>query len=435
VVTINYRLGMFGWFIHQSIKRLSDNLEDQSGNYGTLDQIIALRWVQKNIEHFGGDINNITIFGESAGGHNVNALMFSPLAEGLFHKVISQSGSTKTSNLDEVIDYSDQYTEFENKISSKELLNQLLVAEGLALNRKDAIEVQDSMTDKEIYDYLYDQKKEQIQETYYNNLVIKDYMHQAINDGHVLPYNGMDFTSNEKLRNIPIIMGTNRDEMKLFLAFDPDYISQRFSLTFIKDQDLYDISSEYGSAGWKVAAVDKPVSELAKIGNDQVFGYRFDWDEEPKIFFMDLSRILGAAHAIEIPFVMGSMELGGLEEYMFDKENIQEAKKLSQTMMSYWSEFAYNGDPGRGRNGNLIEWDAWNNDSGKNKFLIIDTPQGGGARMEKQSLSYSILVEKLLLDSRIPNDKIRCQLLQKALDGDWVIDESILRSGLCNEIN
>ena len=55
--------------------------------------------------------------------------------------------------------------------------------------------------------------------------------------------------------------------------------------------------------------------------------------------------------------------------------------------------------------------------------------------MEKQSLTYSILVEKLLLDTRIPNDTMRCQLLQKALDGDWVIDESILNSGLCNEIN
>ena len=435
VVTINYRLGMFGWFIHPSIKRLSDNLEDQSGNYGTLDQIAALRWVQKNIEHFGGDINNVTIFGESAGGHNVYALMFSPLSEGLFHKVISQSGSTKTSSLKEVIDYSGHDAELENRISSKELLNQLLIADGLALNWKDAIEVQDTMTDDEIYDYLYDQKKEQIQETYYNNLVIKDYMHQVINDGHVLPRSGMDFTTNEKLRNIPIIMGTNRDEMKLFLAFDPDFISQRFSLTFIKDQDLYDISSEYGSAGWKVAAVDKPASELAKLGNDQIFGYRFDWDEEPKIFLMDLSRILGAAHAIEIPFVMGGMELGGLEEYMFDKNNIQEAKKLSEAMMSYWSEFAYNGNPGRGRNGNLVEWGAWNNDSGKNKFLIIDTPHGGGTRMEKQSLTYSILVEKLLLDTRIPNDTMRCQLLQEALNGDWVIDESILNSGLCNEIN
>ena len=435
VVTINYRLGMFGWFIHPSIKRLSDNLEDQSGNYGTLDQIAALKWVRKNIDQFGGDKNNVTIFGESAGGHNVYALMFSPLAEGLFHKAISQSGSTKTSTLDEVIDYSDHNAEFENRISSKDLLNQLLIADGLALNLKDAIKAQDSMTDNEIYEYLHNQKKEQIQETYYNNLVIKDYMHQVINDGHVLPYNGMDFNAHAKLRNIPIITGTNRDEMKLFLAFDPDFISQRFSLTFIKDQDLYDISSEYGSAGWKVAAVDKPASELAKLGNDRVFGYRFDWDEEPKIFLMDLSRILGAAHAIEIPFVMGGMELAGLEEYMFDKNNIQEAKKLSEAMMSYWSEFAYNGDPGRGRNGNLVEWGAWNNDAGENKFLIIDTPQGGGIRMENQSLSYSTLVEKLLLDSRIPNDTMRCQLLQKALDGDWVIDEGILNSGLCHEIN
>ena len=78
VVTINYRLGIFGWFAHPSISEMSENLEDGSGNYGTLDQIFALKWIKNNIDLFGGDANNITIFGESAGGHNVYSLLFSP---------------------------------------------------------------------------------------------------------------------------------------------------------------------------------------------------------------------------------------------------------------------------------------------------------------------------------------------------------------------
>ena len=85
VVTINYRLGAFGWFTHPSIQGNQVGL-DKTSNFGTLDIIQALKWVNKNIELFGGDPSNITIFGESAGGHNVLSLMVSPQAKGLFHK-------------------------------------------------------------------------------------------------------------------------------------------------------------------------------------------------------------------------------------------------------------------------------------------------------------------------------------------------------------
>ena len=435
VVSINYRLGMFGWFLHPSMITMSVTPEDKSGNYGTLDQIAALKWVKKNIAEFGGDNNNITIFGESAGGHNVYALMFSPLADGLFHKAISQSGSTKTSNLNETINYFDDPIAPGNKNSSKEVVNQLLIADEKVLNRKDAVMMQNKMSDANVYDYLKNQTKEQIIQTYYDNLDDKDYMHHVISDGYVLPGNGMDFANTEKLKDIPIIMGTNRDEMKLFLAFDPEFTSQRFSLTFIKNQDFYDVSSEYGSMGWKVAAVDKPATELVELGNRNVFGYRFDWDEEPNIFLMDFSQILGAAHAIEIPFVMGGLKLGGLEEYMFDEENIVAAKKLSESMMSYWSEFAHGGNPNKGRNDDQLKWNAWGNDEKEDKFIILDTPSDGGLRMDSQASSYSSLVEKLLLDPRIPNDEMRCEFLQKALDSNWIIDNKILNSGFCNGFN
>ena len=432
VVTLNYRLGLFGWFLHPSFQAESSDLEDQSGNYGTLDQIAALKWVQKNISHFGGDSNNVTIFGESAGGHNAFALMFSSLTEGLFHKVISQSGSTKTSTLTESINYFDKRAQPGNKNSSKELFNQLLIAKEMAEDRSRAIEIQNNMSKEDQYDFLITRTKEEIIQTYYNNLDNKDYMHQVINDGYVLPKNGMDFKNTEKLSDIPIIMGTNRDEMKLFLAFDPEFAAQRFSLTFIKDQDFYDISSQYGSMGWKVAAVDKPARELVASGNNKVFGYRFDWDEEPKVLLMDLSRILGAAHAIEIPFVMGSMKLGGLEDYMFDENNIKIATQLSESMMSYWSEFAYNGDPGKGRTNDQIKWHSWNNNEQQEKFIILDTPNDGGIRMSLEGLSYASLVEGLLLDPRIPNDEMRCEFLYKALDANWIIDERVINSGLCD---
>ncbi|HEY4365678.1 MAG TPA: carboxylesterase family protein [Steroidobacteraceae bacterium] len=90
VVSINYRLGRFGFFAHPALTR--ENPAGPLGNYGFMDQIAALQWVKRNIAAFGGDPGNITIFGESAGGGSVNHLMTSPAARGLFHKAISQSG-------------------------------------------------------------------------------------------------------------------------------------------------------------------------------------------------------------------------------------------------------------------------------------------------------------------------------------------------------
>ena len=92
VVTINYRLGPLGWFTHPAL----DNGPGAIANFGTLDIVAALGWVQRNISLFGGDAGNVTIFGESAGGHNVLTLLASPLSEGLFHKAISQSGYVRS---------------------------------------------------------------------------------------------------------------------------------------------------------------------------------------------------------------------------------------------------------------------------------------------------------------------------------------------------
>ena len=100
VVTINYRLGPLGWFTHPAIQGLQDGL-DKASNFGTLDIIAALEWVNENINLFGGDPRNITIFGESAGGHNVLSLLVSKQAKGLFHKAISMSGYTESISIED----------------------------------------------------------------------------------------------------------------------------------------------------------------------------------------------------------------------------------------------------------------------------------------------------------------------------------------------
>ena len=91
-VSINYRVGVFGFFAHPELTKESGN--NASGNYGIMDQIAALKWIQKNIAAFGGDPKNVTIAGQSAGSMSVNCLVASPLAKGLFQKAIAESGAS-----------------------------------------------------------------------------------------------------------------------------------------------------------------------------------------------------------------------------------------------------------------------------------------------------------------------------------------------------
>ena len=102
LVTTNYRLGPFGWFAYSGLNQSSGNPLDSTANFGTLDIIKSLEWVNKNISHFNGDPNNVTIFGESAGARNVISLMSSPLSENLFERGISQSGYLGSDTLESV---------------------------------------------------------------------------------------------------------------------------------------------------------------------------------------------------------------------------------------------------------------------------------------------------------------------------------------------
>src|SRR5690606_6961277 len=110
VVTVNYRLGSLGWFYHPAILEAGASGAAASGNWSTVDTIAGLQWVRENIATFGGDPDNVTIFGESAGGGNVMSLVTSPMAEGLFHRAIVQSGGIGTTSLAQGLNYTDDAT-------------------------------------------------------------------------------------------------------------------------------------------------------------------------------------------------------------------------------------------------------------------------------------------------------------------------------------
>ena len=146
VVTIQYRMGSLGWFRHPALHNEDSSLEDRSGNYGTLDTIMALRWINKNIHHFGGDPNNVTVFGESAGGHNSAAIFASPLAQGLFHKVIVESGIMSVSSIEAAESYLPE-DGIAPTVSGLEILNHLLIQDGKANNIKAASWVVNALVD------------------------------------------------------------------------------------------------------------------------------------------------------------------------------------------------------------------------------------------------------------------------------------------------
>ena len=424
IVSINYRLGFLGWFYHPSFAATSNNLEDKSGNFGTLDQIMALKWVKQNIEDFGGDKNNVTIFGESAGGHNVFALLSSPLAKGLFHKAISQSGATNTFDLKEASKF------FDNKessllTSSKEVLSKLLVSSESSKDLFEANIAQDSMNQFKLLELMQGLDLDQIFKVYKaidkSKQVGKKMIPRVLSDGYVIPKRGMQFSRKSFYNDVPVIFGTNRDETKLFAAMESDYSTSLFNrLIVVRNQEMYDLTAEYASNNWKISAVDNPVRDMIASGKKDVFAYRFDWDEQGKLLWMDFSKIFGAAHAMEIPFVTGTMKLLGIERFMFNDENLPDAIRLSIAMQSYWAEFAYSGDPGKGRDNNLPKWNTWT--SSGEKFLILDSQNDQGIVMSDLELRRIDEFKRLYADSRIKKDKTKCKFLNNLVQNAYEKD-------------
>ena len=424
IVSINYRLGFLGWFYHPSFAATSNNLEDKSGNFGTLDQIMALKWVKQNIEDFGGDKNNVTIFGESAGGHNVFALLSSPLAKGLFHKAISQSGATNTFTLKEASKFFDD-KESSFLTSSKEVVSKLLVSSESSKDLFEANIAQDSMNEFKLLELMQGLDLDLIFKVYKvidkSKQVGKKMIPRVLSDGHVIPKRGMQFSRKSFYNDVPVIFGTNRDETKLFAAMESDYSTSLFNrLIVVRNQEMYDLTAEYASNNWKISAVDNPARDMIASGKKDVFAYRFDWDEQGKLLWMDFSKIFGAAHAMEIPFVTGTMKLLGIERFMFNDDNLPDAIRLSIAMQSYWAEFAYTGDPDKGRDNNLPKWNSWS--SSGEKFLILDSQNDQGIIMSNFELKRIDEFKRLYADSRIKKDKTKCKFLTNLVQNAYEKD-------------
>jgi len=335
VVTINYRLGAFGWFTHPSIQSNQKGL-DKTSNFGTLDIIQALKWVNKNIELFGGDSNNITIFGESAGGHNVLSLMVSPQAKGLFHKAISQSGYTTSSSKKQAFAIEETHPTFNH--TSNEVVKRL-------------IDNHASLSSEDIYKKLLGLSAEK----FFNEYSDKSNLEVPLltNDGIVIPLEGLEkaLSNSNHVSDIPFMAGSNRDEVKLWIGTAEYFVKLDYSFfgsilgiprVTLKDEDAFEAFNYYRSEAWKVRGVIEPISSLNKVGSKNTYAYKFDWDDHRRFIVADFKKLIGASHGTEISLITGNNKL--VEGYGFLIYPAGPSKRfISKNMMLFWSNFAKDG--------------------------------------------------------------------------------------------
>tara|TARA_B100001248_G_scaffold261188_1_gene251520 strand:+ start:1023 stop:2819 length:1797 start_codon:yes stop_codon:yes gene_type:complete len=399
IVRINYRLGPFGWFTHPAIQGLQDGI-DKTSNFGTLDIIASLEWVKENINLFGGNQDNVTIFGESAGGHNVLSLLVSKHAKGLFHKAISMSGYTESILPDQA--YKQIQDSFSSNHTSWSIANRII--EDKYDNKS-----QDDFSKAELKEILLNLSGQDFYEYYFNRKNFEE-IPLLTNDGIVIPKIGLKeaLSKKEFVNNVPTIAGSNRDEVKFWLAFSDYFVeldnsvgSSLFDIpkVLIKDKNAYEAFNFYRSSAWKVRGVDEPLNSLRIAGNKNLYSYRFDWDDQRKFIIADFSQLIGASHALEIPLLAGDATLVGgspISNFIYPKG----ISKFftSRNMMLFWSNFAKTGDPGF--SSNKIQWlPFFEENQSKRSFMIIDNKKN--LQMAKDNLSLQTLTEDLYLDKRL----------------------------------
>ncbi|MEO1656463.1 MAG: carboxylesterase family protein [Pseudomonadota bacterium] len=394
VVVLQYRLGPLGFFAVPDDGNEAEESVRQPANFALLDIIAALEWVQRNALVFGGSSSNITIFGESAGGHNINALLMSPLAEGLFSRAIVQSGLMDSVSVSDALG---QTGELQN--ASKAVVERAGGMEALrARSTEDVFEAYER-TDGLWLD-----------------------LPRIIEDGATIPDRPLLEVVGETgpSQNVPIITGTNRDEMKLFFAFD-DLLTRK-KLWFFRepiDPDFYEAASEYSARIWRLRAVHMLAEGTGAAGNPDVYSYQFDWDDAGSFLLTDFGTLFGAAHAFEIPFVFNRFALlGDADQFVFSAKTGDSREELSRAMGAYWASFARDGSPVVD---GLPNWPRHGEDA---HTMIFDSRDDQGLVVKGSPDSLARITEDLESDQRLDAEQ-RCALYGLLVNLNGLTDEDV----------
>jgi para-nitrobenzyl esterase len=422
VVRINYRLGPFGWFTHPSIQDFQTDL-DKTSNFGTLDIIAALHWVKENISLFGGDPDNVTIFGESAGGHNVFSLLVSDKSKGLFHKAISMSGYTTSISPKDAYVQNDKSST--SSYTSSEIVKKII---------KELSNEKETYSNEEIRDILLNLSTQEFFEHYANRETYEE-IPLLTSDNIVIPEDGLraSLFNKDIVNKVPTIAGSNRDEVKLWLATAEYFVELDLSAVGsllnipnvkLKDEDAFEAFNYYRSSAWKIRGVDIPLKGLYESGNSNLYAYQYDWDDHRRYVVADFKKLIGAAHATEIPLLAGNAKLVGgypLSDLIYPAGRSR--LFTSRNMMRFWTNFAKSGDPGMSTNS--IRWSSIveNNEFGSS-YIVIDNKNNLKVKEDKKT--FKLLAKELFEDSRV-NELEKCVILLQMFTfvGNDLYDENI----------
>lgn len=347
VVTLNYRLGPLGFLVHPLLSR--ESAYKTSGNYALLDQIAALKWVQKNIAAFGGDPGNVTLFGQSAGSRSVSLLMISPPAKGLFHRAIAESGGPIIGS------------EYLNPVFNGDMENVSKMGQKLAakLGCDGAEDVLAAMRARSAQDIISAADCR-------TGLFDEGLFFAPVFDGRVLPKNPLTAYNEGRQHDVPIIMGSTANEGTFYLIGEKDltvekykaFLTSRFAGNAGKAFDVFPAykSEEVAPVIDKfitVAVNAQPARFVAQsMQHMKSRAYLYHFTRRPDTA---LVRKMGAHHGVDLAYVFGNMSRS---EGYNDTD-----MELSEKVMGYWVNFAKTGNPnGKG----LPYWPAYSSKSDLN---------------------------------------------------------------------
>jgi para-nitrobenzyl esterase len=229
--------------------------------------------------------------------------------------------------------------------------------------------------------------------------------------------------------------GTNRDEITLWIGLNRYFIdvSYPFSKLLpaklrVKAPALYEFWADMRSRGWKLSAVDVPLSAMQSAGYTELYAYRYDWDEQADNYLVPFSTILGATHASEIAFIMGAPMFGVIGDYMYpDTESAQE---MTEVMMSAWGSFARDGAP---RLPNKVDWPRY--EASQPAFMTLDS--GDALALSDDVPTLATLLDQVA-SSQVVSELERCLLVWELLTAVGTPDYdaySTWESGHCAAID
>ena len=342
LVTINYRLGVLGFF---ATDELAKEAKGSAGNYGLLDMVAGLQWVKANIAKFGGDPGNVTIFGESAGSFAVSTLMAAPPAQGLFHKAIGESGGAFSSTL---------------PITALDRAEQRNQDWATSIGAPTLAELRAMPADKII------EASRQKGAVRFGPII----------DGQFLSEQVSAIFAAGKQAHIPLLAGWNRDEnaqlatdmtVEKWKAFATEHFGDRADefLTLYPgatDEQAIRSAIDYGSDAFIAFGTWQWIEAQRKTGDSPVYRYHFELAAPPSKFHLGTF----AFHSDDIEYVFGALDTRPGAEWR------PEDRKLSEQMMDYWTNFAKTGDP----NGpGLPVWPKYGAD---NQIIHLDNPITSG---------------------------------------------------------